>query len=285
MNEVKILSRLRHPNLVTLYGSTHPSSPHLLLVYEFMPNGTLADHLHDPLRSKSLPLSLRLSMAIDTAAALTYLHSIEIIHRDVKSNNILIDNNFKVKVADFGLSRLFPAGATHISTVPQGTPGYLDPEYHRFFQLTDRSDVYSFGVVLMELICSRPAVDIDRKPTEISLAMAAVNKIQKGELGELVDPALGLQSDQEAARMVMLMAELAFRCLQMDREMRPSMREVLEVLREIEGRGVCCNADACELKVKEESRLLKHSDPFSPDSVMEKWGSRSTTSNSSNQGT
>lgn len=282
VNEVKILSSLRHPNLVTLYGSTHTSSPHLLLVYEFIPNGTLADHLHNPLHSKSLPVSRRLSMAIDTAAALSYLHSASIIHRDVKSHNILVDNNFKVKVADFGLSRLFPANATHVSTAPQGTPGYLDPEYHRFYQLTDKSDVYSFGVVLMELISSRPAVDIDRKPNEISLAMAAINKIPKGELCELVDPGLGFQSDQEVTRVVNQMAELAFRCLLMDREMRPSIKEVLEELREIKAGGVRhCNGDACELKVNQSSRLLK---PSSPDTVMHRWGSRSTTPNSSNQG-
>lgn len=281
INEVEILSRLRHPNLVTLYGSTSPSSPRLLLVYEFVPNGTLADQLHNPDRSASLPLSIRLSMAIDTASALSYLHSVDIIHRDVKTNNILVDNNFIVKVADFGLSRLFPPNATHVSTAPQGTPGYLDPEYHRFYQLTDKSDVYSFGVVLMELICSRPAVDIDRRPNEISLAMAAINKIQKGELDQLVDPGLGYNTDTEANRIVTQMAELAFRCLQMDRDMRPSIKEVLEGLREIERGENCCNGDQCEIKVKEGSRLLKHLGPASPDSVMKKWLSVSTTPNTS----
>lgn len=284
LNEVEILSRLRHPNLVTLYGSTSPNSPHLLLVYEYVSNGTVADHLHNPLRSKSLSLSLRLSMAIDTAAALSYLHSIDIIHRDVKTHNILVDNSFNVKVADFGLSRLFPPNATHVSTAPQGTPGYLDPEYHRFYQLTDKSDVYSFGVVLMELISSRPAVDIDRRPNEISLAMASINKIQNGELDQLVDPGLGFNSDQEVNRTITQMAELAFRCLQMDREMRPSIKEVLEGLKEIQQEGVSCNNEQCEVKVREESRLLKNSVPFSPDSVMNKWMSRSTTPNTSNQG-
>ncbi|XP_020254646.1 LOW QUALITY PROTEIN: LEAF RUST 10 DISEASE-RESISTANCE LOCUS RECEPTOR-LIKE PROTEIN KINASE-like 1.1 [Asparagus officinalis] len=237
-------------------------------------------------RSTSLPLSLRLSAAIDTASALSYLHSIDIIHRDVKTHNILVDNNFNAKVADFGLSRLFPANATHVSTAPQGTPGYLDPEYHRFYQLTDKSDVYSFGVVLMELISSRPAVDVNLRPNEISLAMATMSKIQNGELADLVDPGLEFGSNQEANRMVTQMAELAFRCLQMDRDMRPPIKEVLEGLKEIEAGSQYCNGDNCEVRTKEESRLLKDSGSISPDSVMKNcWmSSSSTTPSSSNQG-
>ncbi|KAJ6853240.1 LEAF RUST 10 DISEASE-RESISTANCE LOCUS RECEPTOR-LIKE PROTEIN KINASE-like 1.2 [Iris pallida] len=283
VNEVEILSRLRHPNLVTLYGCTSPNSPHLLLVYEYIPNGTLADHLHDPLRSRSLPISLRLSMAIDAAAALSYLHSVDIIHRDVKTHNILVDQNYNVKVADFGLSRLFPTNATHISTAPQGTPGYLDPEYHRFYQLTDKSDVYSYGVVLMELLSSRPAVDVGRQPNEISLAMMSISKIQKGELDQIVDPALNCGCDQEVSRAVTQIAELAFRCLQMDREMRPSIKEVVEELREIL-KALCCRGEVtdAEAKVRDDIRLLKETSStmfFSPKSVIDKWLSRSTMPN------
>ncbi|KAJ6800795.1 LEAF RUST 10 DISEASE-RESISTANCE LOCUS RECEPTOR-LIKE PROTEIN KINASE-like 1.2 [Iris pallida] len=273
VNEVEILSRVRHPNLVTLYGCTSPKSPRLLLVYELVPNGTLADHLHDPLRSRSLPISLRLSLAIDAASALFYLHSVDIIHRDVKTHNILVDQNYNAKVADFGLSRLSLANATHVSTAPQGTPGYLDPEYHRFYQLTDKSDVYSYGVVLMELLSSRPAVDVERPPDEVSLAMMAINKIQKGEL-DFVDPAISVDGV-----VVARVAELAFRCLQMDREMRPSMKEVLEELREATRMLSSSSAaeEEGESKARDDVRLLKNSTPFSPSSVIETWMSTSTT--------
>ncbi|XP_078153972.1 LEAF RUST 10 DISEASE-RESISTANCE LOCUS RECEPTOR-LIKE PROTEIN KINASE-like 1.1 isoform X2 [Carex rostrata] len=235
MNEVEILSGLHHLNLLTLYGSTACSSRELLLVYEFVPNGTVASHLHGPRSSKNvLTWPLRLSIAIKTANALAYLHAIEppIIHRNVKTNNILLDDGFHVKVGDFGLSRLFPMDVTLV--VPQGTPGYVDPVYHQCYNLTDKSDVYSFGVVLMELISSKKAVDLSRSKDEINLANMALNKIPRCQLDGLVDPALGFSSNWEVRCMVSLVAELAFRCLQPDREMRPSIKEVLETLRVIE---------------------------------------------------
>lgn len=126
-NEAAILSGLRHPNLVMFYGCTSSQSRELLLVYEFVANGTVADHLHGPRApERALSWPLRLSIAVESAAALTYLHAIEppVVHRDVKTTNILLDADYHVKVADFGLSRLFPLDVTHVSTAPQGTPGY-----------------------------------------------------------------------------------------------------------------------------------------------------------------
>ncbi|KAJ0692885.1 putative protein kinase RLK-Pelle-WAK-LRK10L-1 family [Helianthus annuus] len=234
-NEVEILTKLRHPNLVVLYGCTSRQSRELLLVYEYVPNGTVADHLHgeqaDPYL---LTWPIRMNIAIETASALVYLHTSEIIHRDVKTTNILLDHNFGVKVADFGLSRLIPSNVTHVSTAPQGTPGYLDPQYHQRYQLTDKSDVYSFGVVLIELISSMVAVDLNRSQDEIGLANLAINRIKRCEIDELIDPVLGSVTNPEIMNMITLVAELAFRCLQYDSDMRPTMNEVLDVLMDIQ---------------------------------------------------
>ncbi|CAL5367301.1 unnamed protein product [Camellia sinensis] len=277
MNEVEILTRLRHENLVALYGCTSKRSRELLLVYEYIPNGTVGDHLHGK-RANSGLLSwpVRLSIATETAVALAYLHASDIIHRDVKTNNILLDNNFRVKVADFGLSRLFPNNVTHVSTAPQGTPGYVDPEYYQCYQLTEKSDVYSFGVVLIELISSKQAVDTSRSRQDINLANMAMNKIQNRALHELVDPSLGFETNSSVRRMTTLVAELAFQCLQTDREMRPSMQEVLEALRKIRNEDL--NVQKAEVV-----DILKGNFPLmSPDlEAAEKWVSNSTTPSSS----
>ncbi|XP_075475816.1 LEAF RUST 10 DISEASE-RESISTANCE LOCUS RECEPTOR-LIKE PROTEIN KINASE-like 1.4 isoform X2 [Primulina tabacum] len=279
MNEVEILTKLRHPNLVMLYGCTSKRSRDLLLVYEYIPNGTVADHLHGN-RSKSGSLSwqIRLKIAIETADALAYLHRSDIIHRDVKTNNVLLDNDFNVKVADFGLSRLFPADVTHVSTAPQGTPGYVDPEYYQCFQLTEKSDVYSFGVMLIELISSLQAVDTNRHRQDINLANMAINKIQNRNLSELVDASLGFETNSIVRRLVTLVAELAFQCLQQERDMRPSMGDVLEALRRIQNEDL--NVDRVEIVdvlVDDDTVLLKGAvnHPVSPDSVF-KWNSSST---------
>ncbi|KAK7357755.1 hypothetical protein VNO80_17051 [Phaseolus coccineus] len=232
LNEIEILTQLRHRNLVSLYGCTSRHSRELLLVYEYVPNGTLAYHLNG--RDKLLTWPIRMQIAVETATALAYLHASDIIHRDVKSSNILLDTNFLVKVADFGLSRLLPSDASHVSTAPQGTPGYLDPEYFQHYQLTDKSDVFSFGVVVVELISSLPAVDPGRKSDEINLASVAIKKIQNGKLSELVCQSLGFESDEEVKRMVTSVAELAFLCVQGDRQLRPSMDEVLRALQKIQ---------------------------------------------------
>ncbi|KAK9034976.1 hypothetical protein V6N11_077027 [Hibiscus sabdariffa] len=275
MNEIEILTRIRHPNLVMLYGCTSRRSRELLLVYEFIQNGTVADHLHgNRSNAHSLTWHVRLSIAVETATALAYLHSSEIIHRDVKSNNILLDKSFHVKVADFGLSRLFPNDVTHVSTAPQGTPGYVDPEYHLCYQLTEKSDVYSFGVVLVELVSAKQAVDITRHRHDINLANMAISRIQNQALHELVDPSLGFENDCAVKNAVTAVAELAFRCLQHERDMRPSMGEVLETLKEIkdgrpEGKVVDIGSDDVGL-------LNNIHPPLSPDYATDKWVSFST---------
>ncbi|KAF3431918.1 hypothetical protein FNV43_RR26654 [Rhamnella rubrinervis] len=278
-NEVEILTRLRHKNLVSLYGCTSRHSRELLLVYEYIPKGTVADHLHgDRAQPGSLPWSIRMSIAIETATALTYLHASDIVHRDVKTNNILLDNNFSVKVADFGLS--------DCSLLMSLT-----------YQLVHKELLVIFGVVLIELISSMPAVDITRQKEEINLANLATNKIQKCEFNELIDPSIGFESDGEVRRMTIAVAELAFQCLQQNKEMRPSMEEVLETLESIEKGedrpgnqekefddfGVTRSVQPPPSPECDEIGLLKNMrPPLSPISVTQKWPStRSITPNDS----
>ncbi|XP_008229261.1 PREDICTED: LEAF RUST 10 DISEASE-RESISTANCE LOCUS RECEPTOR-LIKE PROTEIN KINASE-like 1.4 isoform X3 [Prunus mume] len=271
MNEVEILTRLEHRNLVKLYGCTSRRSRELLLVYEYIPNGTVADHLHGKrVESGFLSWPVRLSIAIETADALAFLHRNDVIHRDVKTNNILIDNDFCVKVADFGLSRLFPNDVTHVSTAPQGTPGYVDPEYYQCYQLTDKSDVYSFGVVLIELISSLQAVDTNRHRHDINLANMAINKIQNHLVNELVDPLLEFETNHVVRGMATAVAELAFRCLQQERDMRPTMDEVLDGLRAIQNEDLGSEdgqAVVLDIRADDVGLLRNMPPPLSPDSA------------------
>ncbi|KVI06628.1 Concanavalin A-like lectin/glucanase, subgroup [Cynara cardunculus var. scolymus] len=234
MNEIKLLSSVSHPNLVRLLGCSVDRDEQIL-VYEFMPNGTLSQHLQKE-RGNGLPWPVRLTIAMETAQAIAYLHSVmnpPIYHRDVKSSNILLDYSFKTKVADFGLSRLGIMESSHISTAPQGTPGYLDPEYHQNFHLSDKSDVYSFGVVLIEIITGFKALDFSRRHSEVNLASLAVDRIKKGCLDEIIDPFLEPNKDQWTISSINKVAELAFRCLAFHSEMRPSMSEVAGELEQI----------------------------------------------------
>nr|AAL91622.1 At2g23450/F26B6.10 [Arabidopsis thaliana]AAN33192.1 At2g23450/F26B6.10 [Arabidopsis thaliana] len=234
MNEIKLLSSVSHPNLVRLLGCCiEQGDP--VLVYEYMPNGTLSEHLQRD-RGSGLPWTLRLTVATQTAKAIAYLHSSmnpPIYHRDIKSTNILLDYDFNSKVADFGLSRLGMTESSHISTAPQGTPGYLDPQYHQCFHLSDKSDVYSFGVVLAEIITGLKVVDFTRPHTEINLAALAVDKIGSGCIDEIIDPILDLDLDAWTLSSIHTVAELAFRCLAFHSDMRPTMTEVADELEQI----------------------------------------------------
>ncbi|XP_021847807.2 wall-associated receptor kinase-like 14 [Spinacia oleracea] len=240
MNEIKLLSSVSHPNLVRLLGCCIEDGEQIL-VYEYMANGTLSEHLQRERESgKALPWTVRLTIASETAQAISYLHSAihpPIYHRDIKSSNILLDFDYKSKVADFGLSRLGLMELSHISTAPQGTPGYVDPQYHQNFHLSDKSDVYSFGVVLIEIITAMKVVDFNRPHTEINLAALAVDRIGKGRIDEMIDPYLELHRDAWTLASVHKVAELAFRCLAYHRDMRPSMMEVSHELEQIRQSG------------------------------------------------
>ncbi|KAK8673179.1 hypothetical protein V6N13_111528 [Hibiscus sabdariffa] len=233
MNEIKLLSSVSHPNHVRLLGCCiEEGEP--ILVYEFMPNGTLFQHLQRE-RGEGLAWTVRLTIAAETAKAIAYLHSVNppIFHRDIKSSNILLDYNYQSKVADFGLSRLGMTESSHISTAPRGTPGYLDPQYHQYFHLSDKSDVYSFGVVLIEIITALKVVDFSRPHCEVNLAALAIDRIGRGCVDEIIDPYLDLHGDAWTLSSIHNAAELAFRCLSFHPDMRPTMLEVAEELERI----------------------------------------------------
>ncbi|KAJ1381027.1 Serine/threonine-protein kinase, active site [Sesbania bispinosa] len=238
MNEIKLLSSVSHPNLVRLLGCCIEKGENIL-VYEYMPNGTLSQHLQRE-RGGVLPWVVRLTIATETANAIAYLHSAidpPIYHRDIKSSNILLDYSFQSKVADFGLSRLGMTETSHISTAPQGTPGYVDPQYHQNFHLSDKSDVYSFGVVLVEIITAMKVVDFARPQSEINLAALAVDRIRRGCVDDIIDPFLEPHRDAWTLYSVHKVAELAFRCLAFHSDMRPTMIEVAEELEHIRRSG------------------------------------------------
>ncbi|KAI9123030.1 hypothetical protein K1719_005919 [Acacia pycnantha] len=224
INEVTVLSQINHRNVVKLFGCCLETEVPLL-VYEFVDNGTLLDHI-DPLKNEhSLSWETRLRIAIETAGAISYLHSsasIPIIHRDIKSANILLDHNHIAKVSDFGASRLVPLDETQVSTMVQGTLGYLDPEYLLTGQLNEKSDIYSFGVVLLELITGKKPVEFHRLEQK-NLATYFASSMEEDSLLEVLDKRVLDQKNIEQLKEVALLAR---RCNRVHREERPTMKEV-----------------------------------------------------------
>nr|CAD1836005.1 unnamed protein product [Ananas comosus var. bracteatus] len=230
-NEIQTLQRIEHLNLVRFHGYLEHEGEKIIVV-EYVPNGNLREHL-DCLHGKPLDLATRLDIAIDVAHAVTYLHMYSdhpVIHRDIKSSNILLTDNLRAKVADFGFAKLAPteADVTHVSTQVKGTAGYLDPEYLRTYQLTEKSDVYSFGVLLVELVSGRRPIEPKRELNERITAKWAMRKFTEGKAIETLDPNISPSPENYLA--VEKIYELTLRCLAPTRNSRPSMRRSAEIL-------------------------------------------------------
>ncbi|CAM6036618.1 unnamed protein product [Sphagnum compactum] len=228
--EVEAIGRVRHKNLVRLLGYCAEGA-HRMLVYEYVDNGNLEQWLHGPI-SKTNPLSweARMKIVLGTAKGLAYLHEAlepKVVHRDIKSSNILVDMQWNAKVSDFGLAKLLGSGKSHVTTRVMGTFGYVAPEYANTGLLNERSDVYSFGVLLMEIITGRDPVDYNRAAGEINLVDWLKQMVGSRRSEEVADPSMELKPTSRALKRSLL---VALRCVDPDALKRPKIGHVVHML-------------------------------------------------------
>ncbi|CAI0449180.1 unnamed protein product [Linum tenue] len=228
--EVEAIGHVRHKNLVRLLGYCI-EGVHRILVYEYMNNGNLEQWLHGAMRHRGiLTWEARMKVLLGTAKALAYLHEAiepKVVHRDIKSSNILIDDEFNSKVSDFGLAKLLGAGESHITTRVMGTFGYVAPEYANTGLLNEKSDIYSYGVLLLEAVTGRDPVDYGRPANEVNLVEWLKMMVGTRRADEVVDPNLEVKPVTRALKRALL---VALRCVDPDSEKRPKMSQVVRML-------------------------------------------------------
>ncbi|KAK8276750.1 hypothetical protein V6Z12_D10G221100 [Gossypium hirsutum] len=271
INEIFILSQIDHRNIIKLLGCCLETEVPLL-VYEFIPNGTLSHLIHDQNEEYPRSWDIRLRIVAEVASAISYLHSsasIPIYHRDIKSSNILLDEKFRAKVSDFGTSRSISIDQTHLTTQVLGTFGYLDPEYFQSSQFTEKSDVYSFGVVIVELLTGKMAISTFGLQEKRGLVSYFMLTMEENHLLDIVDAEIWKDGEKDE---VVAVAQLAKRCLNLDGRYRPTMKEVAMELERLRARQVLnkiskflfcfCPSDGSDLnlsiklKVQEKPLLL-----------------------------
>ncbi|CAB4306702.1 unnamed protein product [Prunus armeniaca] len=235
VNEIGMISALKHPNLVRLYGCCIEGNQ-LLLVYEYMENNSLAHSLFGQEKGiLKLDWPTRQKICVGIARGLAFMHeesTLKIVHRDIKTTNILLDRDLNPKISDFGLAKLNEEEKSHISTRVAGTIGYMAPEYALWGHLTDKVDVYGFGVVALELVSGKNNIKYRPNENYVCLLDWAFVLQQKGNLMELVDPKLGSEFNKEEA---MRMIKVALLCTNPSPALRPTMSAVVSML---EGRAI-----------------------------------------------
>jgi serine/threonine protein kinase len=232
INEIVLLSQIDHKNVVKLLGCCLETQVPLL-VYEFVSQGTLFNYIHCECTTSTKRWEIYLKIVAETVGALSYLHSTAlppIIHRDVKPSNILLDDNFTVKVSDFGTSKLVLHDRKDVATVMQGTFGYLDPEFLQTSQLTEKSDVYSFGVVLVELLTGDEVFSDDRSDDDRCLPIYFLSLLKDDHMDEILDKRIVEEGNKEQIKELVKLAE---RCLRVKGDERPSMKELAMELEQI----------------------------------------------------
>lgn len=228
--EVEAIGKVRHKNLVGLVGYCAEGSQRML-VYEYVDNGNLEQWLHGEIGPVSpLTWNIRMKIAIGTAKGLAYLHEglePKVVHRDVKSSNILLDKNWNAKVSDFGLAKLLGSEASYVTTRVMGTFGYVSPEYASTGMLNEGSDVYSFGVLLMELITGRCPVDYSKPPGEMNLVDWFKGMVASRRGEDVVDHLIPVPPSSRALKRVLL---ICLRCIDLDAHKRPKMGQIVHML-------------------------------------------------------